>query len=1032
MRTLSCQDSSIRTAPKPNMMNSPRPSDTTPINNYTSTTVPIFNARTSSGLYSSTAPTSMDTSTASTISTNNSTRTSTSSTAAMTNNYAAASSTDTSNPNFSSPPTAASISTSSPNNTNSNSTELEPCHSLLMEVAQSLGTYTYTHHTGTGTGTASGTSSRSTSRSSRSMDRSNSNSSNASISMTKSKKTYNSSSRTSISRTSTVREEAELLLNFRATVLSPSDANIDMNMDTDMNLEKTRSATEGSNQGQELVDLLPPRSSMKRFVSLESNSNSNSSPVPSNNTSSNFKEGEGQDGAISESFSFESKKPEDNSSSDNCTTIDTSTTSTSASSIGSLVSSEELNSVLDSSARSKSPSRSRSSSNSTLTAASSIDAPTSTSIDISNDMASASAAMFQMTCPCLSLQSHYAYAPSAVPVSLLSNTATSSSLSNTSTSPSSLFARPLTYLTPHSHSPHTSSSSLSNTLKTELKQVASSLADNILHSFLTAIQWRSKSWVKSLNSILKNRYHTLATTAIQCNKTSKSYESHMNSIRDTLKKSHEARVISALARASDCIVVHDVRTTFYVLEQVPVKPKAKVPSASASGDTTMELSHMLTLDTRCSVSTSTHEKINVSFKTPGVLTGSYSTSSTSTTPVLRNVTIHLDTDALAQSMDDNSRMVVKAAAKEYMVGCPKDICTIYDTVVPSKVEMNEGAVKMGIRRRRSLGEVQVQDCDSREELESKSIGMSMSVDSNSKDTYTPPAPALALASKSTSMDTNMNMEVDDSYDSSDDRPDSQYQSYFQRSPSTDSHVHVPVPASKSLSQSPKKTKTKLPKKRSHKAKVPKIKARHGPHGNSHVHGPFVTPIARHFNVESNMNVHVDRAACVKDRINARPRLPLPLDPKHTIIRNSVGTGGVEGTTAAVSNGSTSTSSSTTSYVKRHHNTRKHTFLNPRRGIGRVSPSTGTGTTTTTATGTTTSTAQPGVGISTTVCDPFASPTPTQDTDTDTDTDTHMVTLFGEHVHHQRLAPPSLVSPMPVVQVQVESGPKIPVFLEPPL
>ena len=71
------------------------------------------------------------------------------------------------------------------------------------------------------------------------------------------------------------------------------------------------------------------------------------------------------------------------------------------------------------------------------------------------------------------------------------------------------------------------------------------------------------------------------------------------------------------------------------------------------------------------------------------------------------------------------------------------------------------------------------------------------------------------------------MEVD-SYDSSD---DSQYQSYFQRSPSTDSHVHVPAvtaPASdvavvKSLS--PKKTKTKVPKKRSHKAKVPNIKAR---------------------------------------------------------------------------------------------------------------------------------------------------------------------------------------------------------------
>ena len=61
--------------------------------------------------------------------------------------------------------------------------------------------------------------------------------------------------------------------------------------------------------------------------------------------------------------------------------------------------------------------------------------------------------------------------------------------------------------------------------------------------------------------------------------------------------------------------------------------------------------------------------------------------------------------------------------------------------------MEVKGVKMGIRRRRSLGEVQVQDCDRGEELESKSksIGMSMSVDENStidvnsKDNCTPPA-----------------------------------------------------------------------------------------------------------------------------------------------------------------------------------------------------------------------------------------------------------------------------------------------------
>lgn len=233
----------------------------------------------------------------------------------------------------------------------------------------------------------------------------------------------------------------------------------------------------------------------------------------------------------------------------------------------------------------------------------------------------------------------------------------------------------------------------------DMSHISNSIATNLIQSFKKAMEWRTKTWIKALSNVLSVRYqsqvgHLFDNANMKCCK---------ESIKEGIKKSHEARVIKALSKAASNIVIHDVRTTFFVLEQnlnaqgfednheddnqkPPTKKIRQIsresmesPDPFRRSEQSYELSHSVTLDARCSVSTSPSNKITVSFRAPGVITGKFVHDDDGNVHP-QSVSVTLDTDALAMAMEENSRHVVRSATEEWMVSPPNSFCTIYDTV----------------------------------------------------------------------------------------------------------------------------------------------------------------------------------------------------------------------------------------------------------------------------------------------------------------------------------------------------------------
>lgn len=217
-----------------------------------------------------------------------------------------------------------------------------------------------------------------------------------------------------------------------------------------------------------------------------------------------------------------------------------------------------------------------------------------------------------------------------------------------------------------------------------LGDTADSLANNVIESFNAAMKWQTKTWIKALSRVLSSRYE------INKMKLAKTGSKHkgIDSIKDELRKCNEARVINSLSKASSAVFVHDVRTTFSVLEQQldnkdnSSLKRMKLESGlihSTASRTPYNLSHAITLDTRFSVSTSPMKKISVSFKTPGAINGTFVRDSDGNAQ-LKEASISLDTEALASAMDENCRRIMRCASSEFMISPPMNYCTIYDTV----------------------------------------------------------------------------------------------------------------------------------------------------------------------------------------------------------------------------------------------------------------------------------------------------------------------------------------------------------------
>mmetsp|Transcript_27375 Transcript_27375/g.40539 ORF Transcript_27375/g.40539 Transcript_27375/m.40539 type:complete len:604 (-) Transcript_27375:261-2072(-) len=227
-------------------------------------------------------------------------------------------------------------------------------------------------------------------------------------------------------------------------------------------------------------------------------------------------------------------------------------------------------------------------------------------------------------------------------------------------------------------------------------KVADEVGLNLIRSFNAAMSWRTKTWIKALSEKLSARYHEERKNAVRnavYNRSASGVDRSVDTIKEAIKKSSEARVVHSLSKASSTVVVHDVRTTFFVLEQQlnheeqdtgmnPPKRRRQVSRESVNSIETSEpydLSHAITLDAKCSVSTSPMKKMTVSFRAPGAIHGTFVRDFDGNARLV-SVSITLDTEALALSMEENSRRIVRAASEEWLISPPINFCTIYDTV----------------------------------------------------------------------------------------------------------------------------------------------------------------------------------------------------------------------------------------------------------------------------------------------------------------------------------------------------------------
>lgn len=234
--------------------------------------------------------------------------------------------------------------------------------------------------------------------------------------------------------------------------------------------------------------------------------------------------------------------------------------------------------------------------------------------------------------------------------------------------------------------------------------VAETLATNIMDSFITALDWRAKSWIISLTKVLQLRMknHKFANASDCSENDSKTVSTKINesaelnlNFEQMVVNSAEAKVITSLAHASSSVMVRDIRTSFQVLEQLTFNEarenllseycsskKRKIDENQQSYTSNPDISNLsnacklsnaillsssLTISLNgCDPSLDAGSCIVVNLETPGTISGTFKRSKNNELS-LSDVDLRLDTEALARSMEDNSRLVIRKVAEKNML-----------------------------------------------------------------------------------------------------------------------------------------------------------------------------------------------------------------------------------------------------------------------------------------------------------------------------------------------------------------------------
>jgi hypothetical protein len=223
------------------------------------------------------------------------------------------------------------------------------------------------------------------------------------------------------------------------------------------------------------------------------------------------------------------------------------------------------------------------------------------------------------------------------------------------------------------------------------------MAHNVLESFGAALVWRAKTWIKSLANVLalKEQKRIDARRAASGVEVEADRDEDDDTDEggggdendDDLMNSKEMQIIDSIVKSSEEVSVVNIKTSFCVLPnrvshlngdappsttdtQEPSPKKArKEQSPRDVGE--YELTHKLMFEATISMTSNDGVRYNgVKLQAPGYIQGTFANNAGSSTEggeTLTGVSITLDTDALALSLERQSRLVVRRAAEVALV-----------------------------------------------------------------------------------------------------------------------------------------------------------------------------------------------------------------------------------------------------------------------------------------------------------------------------------------------------------------------------
>jgi hypothetical protein len=233
--------------------------------------------------------------------------------------------------------------------------------------------------------------------------------------------------------------------------------------------------------------------------------------------------------------------------------------------------------------------------------------------------------------------------------------------------------------------------------KDDIRSSSEHMAHNVLDSFGAALQWRAKTWIKSLAHVLalKEEERLQEAAATTNSKGDQGGSDRRDFAPSTPKRnqdnidlmsSREIQIIDAIVKSSEDVAVVNLKTSFRVTpnriqpqeggsdgtspDTDSHEPERKKVKADQEGLTQKEkeykVAHKLIFEAIVTMTSNDGGRYKtVKLQAPGVIEGIFVTKDESSEKeeTLTGVSLELDTDALALSLERQSRLVVRKAAE---------------------------------------------------------------------------------------------------------------------------------------------------------------------------------------------------------------------------------------------------------------------------------------------------------------------------------------------------------------------------------